>query len=238
MKKYLKVALMSFVFIMAFGLFAGTAFAAQTWIMNSVPPPNGACSITRITEGTFNDGTPYTETRTSTVGKMVDGFCVGATFDRNSINPDGTLIKTENSPIDQGEVANPADPFGDTTPRYGNKNSEAVRNIQAVLLESGIPVVIDGNFGPNTKRGIMTFQIQNNLPQTGLFDQNTRAVMEAKLLGTDTPNPAIETPINDIVSLKNTTTALEKIKSEIASLSDMLSKLAQQASAIMAGLPK
>ena len=228
MKKYLKIGLASFVLLIALGVLVEKTFAKEvSSVKQSFNLKTGVCYQTTY----YSDLTKSTERGTI---RYINGtmYCDIPVSGTNT--GDGIYLE-ENSPIEQSGVVNP---FGYIAPKLGEKNNDAVRNIQTVLLEFGIPVVIDGNFGPRTKAGITEFQTKNGLMPSGLFDSATRELMEKKLLGTDTQNPAVETSATDIVSLKNTTTTLEKIKNEITSLSDTLSKLAQQASAIMATLPK
>ncbi|MDA5556311.1 N-acetylmuramidase domain-containing protein [Shimia sp. MMG029] len=57
---------------------------------------------------------------------------------------------------------------------------EAVRELQLLLRRAGHGVLIDGDFGPATKRAVMNFQRDNGLGVDGVVGPATWAALEAK----------------------------------------------------------
>jgi len=166
---------MSFVFLMAFGLFAGTAFALKYKIEHF---KDGRCKLTIQ----YDNGKPYVTAEGSSV---------------KDSNGNKTGCKT--SEMNPGK---PDDLFSYVSPVLGTKNSDAVRTIQTVLVNNGIPTVIDGNFGSVTQRGLKSFQRQNGIPATGMFDAKTRVLME-KSLSIQPPNLPVEKPLQPIPIIIN-----------------------------------
>ncbi len=232
MKKYLKIIMASFVFLIGFGMFAGTALAIpmETGSLKTYKG-GGKCLIT----------TYYTDTYTAADGtiKTYTFFTYEAgstTYSNGKIDciSNGTAptkeITVNMSVDDQG---NPI-PFTEVGPAYGDRNSNDVRMMQVAMLNDGINIKVDGNFGSKTRKQLMTYQAQNNLPKTGIFDVETRASMTYKILNLGSENrnnPEQQIP-TDVLSLKETTSKIDMLKKEIASITNTLSKLAQQASAI------
>ena len=60
-------------------------------------------------------------------------------------------------------------------------NGYYVRNIQRALKGAGIPVVIDGIYGPGTQAGVSTFQAKKSLTVDGIVGPQTWGSMDALL---------------------------------------------------------
>jgi putative chitinase len=70
------------------------------------------------------------------------------------------------------------EPDDDGTLAYGSKGFE-VTGLQNRLVELGYPVgAADGDFGATTRKALLGFQADNNLPQTGVLDDATKAAMQ------------------------------------------------------------
>jgi hypothetical protein len=52
---------------------------------------------------------------------------------------------------------------------------DEISGVQHRLNNLGLPCELDGNLGPRTKRALLQFQAQNNLPTTGKPDDATKA---------------------------------------------------------------
>lgn len=151
MKKYLKIGFMS---VLAFGLFAGIALAER--YVSIAHDGKGACTIT-IRMVIYNtDGTIKSNTTDVYKGvSLPDGSCSQMISVRNPENNDSGT-KTD------------------------DKNIATVREMQTALLKSGIPVTVDGKFGPQTKEALSTFQKQSGLEPSGILDPMTKIFMEAR----------------------------------------------------------
>ncbi len=69
----------------------------------------------------------------------------------------------------------------------------AVRELQGNLRRSGVPVRVDGNFGPETEQAVRTFQSKSRQPVDGIAGPRTReALLGAKMprSGSDPFDPA------------------------------------------------
>lgn len=241
MKKYLKMVTGSFVFLLALISFAGTASAYVVITGTSVTYGPGAneCSVTTYYTVTNSDGTTSTgSTTTAGTLKMTQGGLISCNIGgarKNDVGDKDVNINfdSKGQPIF----------FSDKAPVLGNRNNNDVGVAQIVLKNEGLISNIDWNFGPTTKAGLINFQKKYNLAPTGMFDKATKDLMTQKLLNLNTqgttPIPAQSTPASVApVSIKETTTALEKIKQQIADLTNALSSLGQQASVISTSLLK
>ena len=56
---------------------------------------------------------------------------------------------------------------------------EDVRELQVMLRRAGFPLIIDGDFGPATKRSVMAFQQASGLTVDGVAGVNTLAALES-----------------------------------------------------------
>lgn len=61
------------------------------------------------------------------------------------------------------------------------------RRVQEYLTLAGHPLVIDGDFGPETSRALATFQAAKGLPPSGQLDALTWAALTAALAGAMAP---------------------------------------------------
>lgn len=236
MKKSFKYFVGIFSFVLVCGI--GTAYAYTVVTGTSVQyGPDQHCQVN--TTYSYRDPDGSTGTYTLIKGGTTRMNSQGITYcDTAGAFKNDTRIKDVSVKFDGN---NNLVPFSDSPVNPGAKNNNDVGVIQIVLLNEGFVTAVDGNFGPSTKTGLMKFQAKYNLIQTGTFDAQTKTLMEQKLrdLGrkgesstpTQKPAPSAE------VSLNTTTTALQKIKNEISELTKSLSKLSQQASALMATLP-
>ncbi|CAN0499750.1 unnamed protein product, partial [Discosporangium mesarthrocarpum] len=68
----------------------------------------------------------------------------------------------------------------------GNSNKTLVRNIQQELKRLGYKIGVDGAYGPNTKKQIMTFEQSQSLDPSG----DASVELLAKLKETPTPKAA------------------------------------------------
>jgi len=151
MKKYLKIWLGSFVFLIMFGAFAGVALAVTTIKISNLG--GNQCMVT-ITVSQYEGGPEKVTYRLGKINSKTGGCDI---YHDQSTNPDGTPIKVENSSIFQGGVLNSV--FSDNTPKYGNRNNDDVRRIQIVLKNEGFVVKnIDGVFGTQVRVGLKAFQ--------------------------------------------------------------------------------
>lgn len=60
--------------------------------------------------------------------------------------------------------------------RLGSKGA-GVRDVQAMLVLSGFPIKIDGDFGLTTKEAVIAFQRKNNLTPDGIVGPKTQAAL-------------------------------------------------------------
>jgi len=65
-----------------------------------------------------------------------------------------------------------------------------VRLIQGWLSLNGFHVAVDGEFGPATQRALRAFQADRGLPETGVVDEETHAVLARPMLEALEPVPA------------------------------------------------
>jgi hypothetical protein len=67
------------------------------------------------------------------------------------------------------------------TPRTlsAGASGEDVRRLQRQLKAVGFDIVIDGFFGPETRRGVAKFQTDQRLPVDGIFDAMTRRAIDS-----------------------------------------------------------
>jgi hypothetical protein len=59
------------------------------------------------------------------------------------------------------------------------EHGECVRQVQALLTESGTTLTVDGNFGVETLRRVAAFQVLAGLPATGRVDNATKRALVA-----------------------------------------------------------
>jgi len=72
---------------------------------------------------------------------------------------------------------------------------ERVRTLQAALSQLGYAVgPVDGVFGPATRRAVLAFQDEHELPVTGAVDPATQAALDAALAPVPEPSPAEQPP--------------------------------------------
>jgi peptidoglycan hydrolase-like protein with peptidoglycan-binding domain len=62
--------------------------------------------------------------------------------------------------------------FGEANVQVGSRGAD-VELLQRLLGAVGLPVKIDGKFGPETKEAVQNFQTRSGLMPTGACDQNT-----------------------------------------------------------------
>lgn len=73
--------------------------------------------------------------------------------------------------------------------------SEDVRTVQTMLARLNYPVGrADGIFGQGTRRAVLAFQDESDLPMTGEVDQATRAALEARLRPPGEAPPPAQAP--------------------------------------------
>lgn len=207
----------SFIFLMMFGMFAGTASAYTNFLVEH--KKDGTCTITER-DAAWKDGSLIEKSSIRVYhGKtQADGTCaVDNCWDPN---PKFT------PPI----AFNPK-----VFPSFGQKNSIAVKEMQTTLLNSGIPVLLDGSFGLNTQRALMQYQARNGLTPSGLYDLSTDKLMnpvtDARCQA-DLPSSGVTAPADDELSSLNK--SIDILKKELASITNSLSSLAQRAQALSA----
>lgn len=56
-------------------------------------------------------------------------------------------------------------------------SGRAVRNLQRALRAAGAEIVVDGDFGPQTRRVVRRYQGQQHFRRTGVVDERTRFIL-------------------------------------------------------------
>jgi hypothetical protein len=64
-------------------------------------------------------------------------------------------------------------------PMRAGVSGEDVKAVQQALRAQGLPVGVDGDYGPNTTNGVSFFQHAHRLPVTGAVDLNTAMALRA-----------------------------------------------------------
>ncbi len=60
---------------------------------------------------------------------------------------------------------------------------QVVRSIQEALTKAGFPTVVDGSFGAQTQAKVMEFQMAEDIPPSGVVDQETAAALGVLVTG-------------------------------------------------------
>lgn len=240
-KKY-KIFISGLFAVMGVFMFSSHASAIAYFNMSAEPP---TCTISTQNE----DGTWTNEPGVVTyhsLGEFMRCSPVGSWAARrhnvnmpiaNPTNKSGETGSTDYPRNEKGML------FSDKGPTFGERNSLDTKILQSVLNRDGQNIIIDGNFGPATKTGLMRYQGKYRLlPANGVFNPTTRTFIETKypkLVETSIvtePTAPVTPAVNEVVSLKDASTKLEKVKLEIAKMTDMLAELSKQAMALEAFL--
>ncbi len=173
MNKFSKIGLGFLAFVLLIASMASTASAIEAkkikYRVETFTPPAGGCAVIASWSGANSNGG----------GGNNEEVVYRGTLDSNGVCRPG--VATNQNP-EVGAGSNDNSVFDDLLlPKIGDKKKENVRQMQFVLKNDGFLKVVDGNFGPGTKTALMKFQLKNNLPATGIFNPETKALMITKL---------------------------------------------------------
>lgn len=97
--------------------------------------------------------------------------------------------------------------FTDISPRRGDKGTD-ISEMQQALVDAGVTSIskVDGAFGINTEKGVQEFQKMKGLPETGIFDEETRATLFGGAEEEETTAPAAPEVTTETQETTTTTT--------------------------------
>ncbi|MDQ5971314.1 MAG: binding 1 protein [Patescibacteria group bacterium] len=185
MKKFLKIGLGSFVFILMFVSFTGFIFAKEVkyevgrttkYLGHDPDSGRNLCQVTI----TYSDGSTYTvggEMKGDGTKIWCDtrGYSANKNPQEDGIYGGGAILPTTGA----------SQVFDAKTPVLGNKNNTNVKKIQLVLKNEGLISAVDGNYGSMTKSAITKFQKKYKLPASGTINKETKALLITKFINPD-----------------------------------------------------
>ncbi|HWB82133.1 MAG TPA: tyrosinase family protein [Nannocystaceae bacterium] len=113
------------------------------------------------------------------------------------------------------------------TSLHVGSSGEAVRKVQQALLDLGIAVSVDGQFGPQTGRAVRQFQQNEGLGADGVVGHDTLAALDARFSGGG--GPAVAVASNVRVRRNITALSATEIAALAAAMNDVKRRRAHHA---------